>query len=51
MITRQASHLLQVTQNIDPAVEDAFALGGVKIVDEFGGVVLVTLLIPAENNN
>lgn len=48
MITRRASHLLQVTKNIDPAVEDAFALGGVEIVDEVSGVVLVTLLIPAE---
>ncbi len=51
MTTSRASHLLQVTQNIDPAVEDAFALGGVEVVDEVSGVVLVALLIPAEKQH
>ncbi len=50
MTTRRASHLLQVTQDIDPAVEDAFALGGVEVVD-VSGVVLVALLIPAEKQH
>jgi len=38
-------YLLEVAQDVNPAVEDAFALGGVEVVEELGGVVLVALLI------
>lgn len=38
-------YLLEVAQDINPAVKDAFALGGVEVVEEFGGVVLMALLI------
>lgn len=44
------THLLQVTQNIDPAVKDALPLSRVEIMNEICGVVFVTFLIPTENN-
>lgn len=41
-----ASHLLHVSQHVLPAVEHAFALLRVQLVDEVGGVVLTTALVP-----
>ena len=41
------AHLLHVAQHVLPAVEHAFALLGVELVDEVGGVVLAAVLIPA----
>lgn len=38
-------YLLEVAQDINPAVEDTFALGGVEVVEELCGVVLVALLV------
>lgn len=40
-------HLLQVAQDVGPAVKHALALGGVEVVQELCGVVLVALLVPA----
>lgn len=48
--TPPTPYLLQVTQDVGPAVEDALALGGVQVVQKLRGVVLVTLLIPGERN-
>lgn len=44
------SHLLQVTQNVHPAVKDVLPLRRVEIMDEICGEVFVTLLIPTGNN-
>lgn len=41
--TSHAPHLLQVAQDVGPAVKHALALGGVEVVQELGGVVLVAL--------
>lgn len=41
-------YLLQVSQNIDPTVEDAFPFSRVKLVDEICVVLLVTLLVPVK---
>lgn len=41
-------YLLQVSQDVDSAVEDAFPLGGVEFMDEISGVVLMTFLIPVK---
>lgn len=42
-----AAHLLHVAQHVLPAVEHAFALFRVELVDEVGGVVLAAALVPA----
>lgn len=39
-------HLLHVAQHVLPAVEHAFALLRVQLVDEVGGVVLTAALVP-----
>ena len=39
-------HLLQVAQDVGPAVKHALALGGVEVVQELCGVVLMALLVP-----
>lgn len=39
-------HLLQMSQHIDPAIEDTLPLCRVQLVDELRGVVLVGFLIP-----
>ena len=38
-------YLLEVAQDVDPAVKDSLALRGVEVVEELGGVVLVALLV------
>lgn len=38
-------YLLEVAQDVNPAVKDAFALRGVEVVEELSGVVLVALLV------
>lgn len=41
-------HLLHVAQHVLPAVEDALPLLRVQVEDEVSGVVLIALLVPAE---
>lgn len=41
-------YLLQVAQDIGPAVENALPLGGVEVVQELRGVVIVAFLVSGE---
>lgn len=44
-------YLLQVAQDIGPAVKDTLPLRGVQVVQKLRGVVFVALLISAERNS
>lgn len=46
LLESTSPHLLQVAQDVGPAVKHALALGGVEVVQELCGVVLVALLVP-----
>lgn len=39
-------YLLQVSQDIDPAVKHPFPFCWVELMDEIGGVLLMAFLIP-----
>lgn len=41
-------YLLQVAQDIGPAVENALPLGGVEVVQKLRGVVIVAFLVSGE---
>lgn len=45
---RPVPYLLQVAQDIGPAVENALPFGGVEVVQKLRGVVFVALLISGE---
>ena len=45
LVALPSLYLLEVAQDVDPAVKDSLALRGVEVVEELGGVVLVALLV------